>query len=214
MKSVLEKIFDRLPYHSLENLKFVHMLIVAGVLSMGVLAGYYFFVYEDKQVEYASLEQKKVSTRNKLAKYKKAVSQMDVVVKQVATLEGTLVEKKRQLPLPEEIPDLLNKLSDVAGFLGLQILNFKMGEAKDNDFYKEIPVTITFSGEYYRTAGFFDMLQSLLRLVNISDLKMEIKPAKKIKKDATGKTELQDVDRLQTSIKANTYAYIEGAEVL
>jgi len=207
---MMDKIFDKLPYDSMANVKFIHMVVVALVIAGIVLGCYNFLLYDSMKQEYAALEQKKVDMENKLVRYQSEVAQKEALTKQVATLAGTLVERKRQLPLPEEIPTLLNKMADVAEFLGLRILEFKMGDAADNEFYKEIPMTISLMGDFYRTAGFFDTMQSLLRLVNVSDLKMEMSPFKQVSKGEDGERIVDDVDKLKTSIEAKTYAYIES----
>jgi Tfp pilus assembly protein PilO len=136
----------------------------------------------------------------------------EAITKQVAALFGTLGEKKRQLPLAEEIPLLIHKIADIGDFLGVDIVSFKLAPATKSDFYKSIPVSVTINGGYYQTAGFFDSLQNLLRVVNVRSFEMNMRPAIKIVINEDGEKEQESVSTLQTKIVADTFAYIEGSE--
>lgn len=208
----MDKIFDKIPYDKLEKFQKTHAIMVGAALVLGVFILYYMMVYSPYQEEYNQLEAKLTQTKQKLKRYELEVAQKDLITKQVATLAGTLVERKRQLPLVRQLPTLLNKISDVGRFLDVNITEFRLDEATEKRFYKEIPITMTITGDYYRTAGFFDTLQSLLRMVNISKLKMV---RQKIDVSAIG--DLGEAQRdqklmLRTDIQAKTFAYIEGSE--
>jgi len=71
---------------------------------------------------------------------------------------------------------------------------------------------VTISGDYYKTAGFFDSLQNLLRVVNVKSFEMNMRPAIKIVINEDGEKEQESVSTLQTEITADTFAYIEGSE--
>ena len=72
--------------------------------------------------------------------------------------------------------------------------------------------TLTIVGNFHQTAGFFDSLQNLLRVVKVTTFKMDMQPAVKIVINEDGEKEQEKVKALQTKITANTFAYIEGSE--
>jgi len=84
--------------------------------------------------------------------------------------------------------------------------------ATSSEFYKSIPMSVTINGSYYKTAGFFDSLQNLLRVVNVKKFEMNMRPAVKLVINEDGEKERENVDTLQTIITADTFAYIEGSE--
>ena len=135
-----------------------------------------------------------------------------MITAEVAAIRGTLQEKKRHLPLSREIPGLLSQVSEVANFLGVEILSFRLRPAVTKDFYKEIPISLTVYGDYYRTVGFFDSLQSLLRLLDVSNFRMDMKDVQEVVRGEDGEMLLENVPRLQTTVEAITFAYIEGSE--
>jgi Tfp pilus assembly protein PilO len=172
----------------------------------------FFVAFSPNAEEKAKLEKKLAGTEKKLERYLAEGAKKEAITKQVAALFGTLGEKKRQLPLAEEIPLMIHKISDIGDFLGVDIVSFKLNPAKSEGFYKTIPMSLTIVGTYYQTAGFFDSLQNLLRMVNIESFKMDMRQSIKIVVNEDGEKEQESVQALQTVITANTFAYIEGSE--
>lgn len=208
----LNQIFDKIPYETFANFKPAHYIGMAAGFSLVIFGAMFFIVFSPNAEQKAQLEKTLVETEQKLELYLVEGAKKEVITKQVAALFGTLGEKKRQLPLAEEIPLLIHKIADIADFLGVDIVSFKLEPATSEDFYKSIPISVTISGSYYKTAGFFDSLQNLLRVVNVKSFKMDMKPAIKIVINEDGEKEQENIDALQTEITANTFAYIEGSE--
>jgi Tfp pilus assembly protein PilO len=208
----LNKIFDKIPYETFANFKPAHYWGMAGGFALVIFFAWFFLGFSPNAEEKAALDKKLAETEKKLALYLAEGAKKDAITKQVAALFGTLGEKKRQLPLAEEIPLLIHKISDIGNFLGVDIVSFKLEPAKSADFYKAIPVSVTISGSYYKTAGFFDSLQNLLRVVTVKSFEMNMRPATKIVINEDGEKEQESVNTLQTKITADTFAYIEGSE--
>jgi len=208
----LNKIFDKLPYETFANFKPAHYVGIFAALFAIICGGMYFAVLSPNAEEKAQLDQKLDATEKKLEHYLAEGAKKEGITKQVAALFGTLGEKKRQLPLAEEIPHLIHKISNIGDFLGVDIVSFKMKPAKKEDFYKSIPVSMTIVGNYNQTAGFFDSLQNLLRVVKVTGFSMDMKSTPKIVVDKNGDKRKKNIKSLQTNITANTFAYIEGSE--
>ena len=208
----LNKIFDKIPYDTLANFKPAHYLGMTLAIVVVICGAMFFMVFSPNAEEKAQLDKKLVETEKKLERYLAEGAKKEAITKQVAALLGTLGEKKRQLPLAEEISLLIHKISDIGDFLGVDIVAFKMEPASKEEFYKSIPMSVTINGSYYNTAGFFDSLQSLLRVVNVESFQMDRRSAVKIVVNEDGEKVQENVDTLETKIKANTFAYIEGSE--
>jgi Tfp pilus assembly protein PilO len=208
----LNKIFDKIPYDTFANFKSGHYFGIFAGFSLVICGAMFFLVFSPNAEEKATLNKKLAETEKKLELYLAEGAKKEAITKQVASLFGTLGEKKRQLPLAEEIPLLIHKISDIGDFLGIDIVSFNLEPAASADFYKSIPLSVTISGSYYQTAGFFDSLQNLLRVVNVKSFQMNMRPAIKIVVNEDGEKEQESVDVLQTIITADTFAYIEGSE--
>ena len=208
----LNKILDKIPYETFANFKPAHYLGMAAGLSLVIFGAMFFLFFSPNAEEKAALDKKLAETEQKLATYLAEGAKKEAMTKQVASLFGTLGEKKRQLPLNEEIPLLIHKISDIGDFLGVDIVSFKLEPAVKGDFYRSIPMSVTISGTYYKTAGFFDSLQNLLRVINVKTFEMKMRPAIKLVINEDGEKEQESIDSLQTEITADTFAYIEGSE--
>jgi Tfp pilus assembly protein PilO len=208
----LNKILDKIPYETFANFKPAHYLGMAAGFSLVIFGAMFFLFFSPNMEEKAALDKKLAETEKKLELYLAEGAKKEAMTKQVAALFGTLGEKKRQLPLAEEIPLLIHKIADIGDFLGVDIVSFKMSPAKNGSFYKSIPLSVTVTGSYYRTAGFFDSLQNLLRVVKVKNFQMNMRSATKIVINEDGEKEQESFDQIQTEITANTFAYIEGSE--
>lgn len=209
----LNKLFDKIPYGTFANFTPAYFWGMGAALVVAIVAASYFLLLNPNIDEMAQLDNKIEEASKKLDLYLTEGAKKEAITKEVAALSGTLVEKKRQLPLASEVPQLIHKIADIGELLGLDIVAFKLEPAKDNDFYKSIPLSVTVAGNYYQTAGFFDALQNLLRVVNIEKFTMGLKPGFKIVTNEEGEPEQEQIEILQTEISASTFAYIEGSEL-
>ncbi len=208
----LNKLFDKIPYETFANFKPAHYFGIFAGLAVAIVGLWFYLGFSPNAEEKAKLDKQLAETEIKLALYLAEGAKKEAITKQVAALFGTLGEKKRQLPMAEEIPLLIHKISDIGDFLGVDIVSFKLAPAQSKGFYKSISVSLTISGNYYQTAGFFDSLQNLLRVVNVKQFTMNRGKATKIVVNEDGEKEQKSVDALRTQITASTFAYIEGSE--
>jgi len=210
----LNKLFDKIPYGTFANFIPAHYWGMGAGVVVAIVAASYFLLLSPNIDEMAQLEKKVEETEKKLDLYVTEGAKRESLTKEVAALSGTLVEKKRQLPLANEIPSLIYKIADIGEFLGLDIVSFKLAPSKKKDFYKSIPVSVTIAGSYYQTAGFFDSLQNLLRVVKVENFEMNMKPGFRTIVNEEGKKEQEQFEILQTEITVNTFAYIDGSELI
>lgn len=110
-----------------------------------------------------------------------------------AEMEFKVVMKK--LPEKTEIPSLLSSVSQSGRDAGLEFLLFQPKPERNKDFYAEIPVSITVTGNYHNVALFFDKVARLSRIVNIEDINM---------------TAAKGGNTLETSCTAVTYRFVEA----
>ena len=116
----------------------------------------------------------------------------------------------------EEYSESSSDTSSLESQIGIGALidkRAKLEESIEKKFYKEIPITMTIAGVYYRTAGFFDTLQGLLRMVNISKLIMERKTVQVPEVGEYCEIKRKGQKMVVTEIKAKTFAFIEGSEI-
>jgi len=182
---------------------------VGGVIVVIFAALYFFLLHETILEEIDTQETRKEEATKKLETYRAGIAQESVVRDLLATVIGKLSERKTQMPSDTELPRLLNRVADFGKILDVNILSFQLNPGTKKDFYKVIPLSISFHADYSNTAGFFDALQNLLQLVKIDSLSMRLSSVAMLGTDEDGELALIPTFRLQTSIDVTTYAYID-----
>ncbi|MEJ2155193.1 MAG: type 4a pilus biogenesis protein PilO [Desulfobacteraceae bacterium] len=133
-----------------------------------------------------------------LAKAKKNAEQLNDWRAKMRKKEVRYKTVMKALPEKQEIPSLLAGVSQAGKDAGLEFLLFTPKKENAKEFYAEIPVDISVSGNYHQVATFFDKVSSLPRIVNIRNIKMT--PQKSTSSGAAD---------LTTTCQAVTYQFIE-----
>lgn len=202
----MDSLFDRLPYDELAKIKFAHLLGGAFGVGLSLFAAFYFTLYSSLQDEFAERKKERDTAQQKLRNDQRTIAEKKRIHTNLVTLEGELFQVKRQMPRRKDIAGFLKQVSDLGVAMGLEVLLIERQPEQTKDFYKVIPIKIQVEGGFYMTVGFFDAIQNLLRLIDITDLNME----SKTKSGGEGKK--QKSVTTQTSSMAVTYSYINGSE--
>lgn len=147
-------------------------LVVIGLL--GVVAIFYVYVItpqhetiEALQADLAKLDEEIRATTIK-------VQHLDELTAANKQLEIELAKKKERLPPEEEAVSLLKQLSDVGVRLGLDIKLWKPGTQVEDPskLFIRMPVSVEVAGGYHTAAMFFDRINKLPAIINVSDVRM------------------------------------------
>jgi type IV pilus assembly protein PilO len=135
-----------------------------------VIVGYYYLYYREASQQITTLETQLASLRSKIKEQEVIAGNLRSFQEEVTRLENQLTLLLEQLPNSAEIPSLLKSVSDLGKESGLEFLKFApSGEAK-KDFYAEIPVTISVTGDYHSFVLFADKVSHYPRIVNLSNI--------------------------------------------
>lgn len=133
-------------------------------------AGYYYLYYKAASQEIATLQTKLAELESKIKEQEVIAKNLPSFQAEVRRLEEQLGLLLDQLPNSAEIPSLLKNVSDLGRESGLDFLKFAPRGEVNKEFYAEIPVTISVTGEYHGFALFADKVSHLPRIVNLSDI--------------------------------------------
>ena len=203
----MNKIFDKLPYDALEDIKLLHLL--AGVVGIGlaIIVTYYFTLFSATNTELNGLVKKKETAERALKRRNAIVRKGDLTEKDLARVSNKLDAYKKQMPVTDDLPRLLKKVSGFGENRKIELLNFELSEGSVKDFYKEIPLQIRMRGDLWSTLDFFEYMQNLLQLVSFEGLSLETKKVPVMgPSGATGQNDYL----LQTVMTVKTFSYIEG----
>lgn len=167
------------------------------LIAILVLGGYAWMFYQPARTELEAARAKERDLERKVSEVRAIVANLDAFQHEIADLEQKLKQALRQLPDSKELPGLLTDVSSLGKDAGLEFKSFRPQDEISRDFYAEVPIQIEFSGDYHDIARFFDKVSKLPRIVNVSELNMEI-----ASQDA-------ETTRLRVKGEATTFRFIE-----
>jgi len=175
----------------------VRLGAVAAIV-FGMIAGYYFLVYQVKAERLANLQGQAEALQRKLNKVRVVASNLAEFEAEVTRLERDLSQAVKQLPNKKHFEDLLRDISTAGKKVGVTIKSIERTKEVAHSFYAEVPFMLEIEGEYHDIARFFEQLAALPRIVNMGA--MEIKVASESDLGTT----------LKIKGTATTFRFIEG----
>ena len=172
-----------LPKFDLEVLRTVpvmHKVTMVGIV-MGLIIlmfydnyGVLFESWTDKNNKIAVLQAEVAKLDTDIAGLTIKVQHLDELIAASKQLEIELAKKKERLPPQEEAVMLLKQLSDLGVRLGLDIRLWKPGNTVEDPskLFVRMPVNVEVAGGYHTAALFFDRINKMPRIMNVSDLRM------------------------------------------
>ncbi len=143
--------------------KIVAVLLVCAV----VWGGGYYFIIKDKQAELKTLEQKEVQLKQEFeTKQAKAVN-LEAYKEQLAEMRVMFASMLEQLPKKSEVPELLVDVTRTGLINGLEFELFQPQGERPVDFYAELPIQMTVTGNYHQFGEFLSGLAALSCIVTM-----------------------------------------------
>ena len=121
-------------------------------------------------------------------KYLRAVN-LDAYKIQMKEMQESFGAMLRQLPSKTEVDDLLVDISQTGLSSGIEFKLFKPGNEKFVDFYAELPIQMTMTGNYHQFGTFVSGVASLPRIVTLHNIEIKSeKESGQLTMDMTAKT--------------------------
>ncbi len=171
------------------------MIIYFGTITI-LIGAFVYFSYLPKYKTVDKLNQNYDKLEQQLTTAKIKATQLEKFRNNMKKEEKDYRRVMKALPQKQEIPDLLESISEAGQVVGLEFLLFQPKAEIKKDFYAEIPVSIQVAGNYHNVGLFFDRVSNLPRIVTMQGIKM---------------TPLKGGDKLITSCSAITYKFVEEA---
>ena len=175
--------------------KVQRMMIYFGTITI-LIGAFVYFSFLPKYKTIDKLNQNYVKLEQLLATAKRNAMQLGKFRNKMKKVEKEFRLVMKALPEKQEIPALLESISEAGQVVGLDFLLFQPKAEIQKDFYAEIPVSIQVAGNYHNVGLFFDRVSNLPRIVTIQGIKM---------------SPLKGGHKLITSCSAVTYKFIEEA---
>ncbi|MAL99515.1 type 4a pilus biogenesis protein PilO [Hydrocarboniclastica marina] len=164
-----------------------------------VLGGGYWFMVKDQYLKLEQVDSREAELREQYENKAHRVANLDIYKRQMEEMEETFGALVRQLPSDTEVPGLLEDITNTALGSGLDLQQIQLQPEIQRDFYVELPINISVTGDYHELGAFVSSVAGLPRIVTLHDF--EITP---VDDKASGS------DQLSMKVIARTYRYKSG----
>ncbi len=150
----------------------IQKLAILGALVVVIVTLYYFVWHVDYDKTLTKRKDDLREVKTELVNRKAIAKEKDKLKREVARLKKQLEEAKKRLPTSAEVDKLLITLDDLGRENGLNFTTFQPDKSKSKSLYSEVPVKLSFKGNYHHILRFFDEVSKLDRIISISSLKI------------------------------------------
>lgn len=179
-------------------------MAVAMICVAVAFLGYWFDISDQLNVLNEARQREEALKKDFEDKHSKAVN-LEAYRSQMKEMEESFGTMLRQLPSKTEVADLLVDITQTGLASGLTFELFKPEKEAPQEFYVELPITITVSGDYHQFGAFVSVVAALPRIVTLHDIS--------IKKGNTGSKNGGGGGPLLMQATAKTYRYLGEEEI-
>lgn len=172
-------------------------ILIFAVVAVSLFGIFWVAVYWRLDGQLSDLEDEYDRLQGEREKYEDKLDDQ-VSREELQKLRQDIQVTEDKLPSTTQLPKLLKNIHNKAKTAGLEILNFQRKPEQSKKYYVEIPVAMEMQGTYGELTNFLKFVRNMNRIVNVQDLKLELKDR------ATGE--------LVVTGSATTYRYREDAQ--
>ncbi|GBE41530.1 Pilus assembly protein, PilO [bacterium BMS3Bbin09] len=163
--------------NTIKNIPFNFQVIISVLPPLILIVAFVFLIYIPKDKENNELDLKITTLNTEIADSEEKVKRLDALIAENKVLKERLAKLRKQLPEEKEVSVLLKQISELGLRSGLDIILWKPEPRKTDPegLYVEIPVNVEVMTNYHQLGVFFSHISRLQRLVNISDIMLDVK---------------------------------------
>jgi type IV pilus assembly protein PilO len=157
------------------NIKDLPYLAQIGIVALVILllaAGAYVFALQPleraNQADALTLKSKQAEVAQ-LRPYKAKLAELNA---QADALKVQMEAQRKIVPEEKEVPSLITQVERESVAAGVEVRRYTPKDTSTKEYYVEVPFEIDVDGPFYAVLNFYDRLQKLERIVNVSKLTM------------------------------------------
>ncbi|MGH7742295.1 MAG: type 4a pilus biogenesis protein PilO [Candidatus Eiseniibacteriota bacterium] len=160
--------------------------LLGGVAALGVLGVFFlthFFAlcYPNQTEKLNSLKAEYEKKSTELARARASVADLPRFEAEYDQLHERWIMAAELLPADKELPTLLRKVTLAAEETGCRFVTFRPGATRSAQYYSEMPMQISITGDYHAVGSFLAELANMRRIITVSG--MHLKPTPKSSAD-------------------------------
>jgi type IV pilus assembly protein PilO len=157
---------------SFKELPYVAQIGIVALVIIILAAGAYFFALEPlskaNQADALTLKAKQAEIAQ-LSPFKAKLAELNA---QAADLQVKMEAQRKVVPEEKEVPAFITLVENESVAAGVEVRRYQPKDTASKEYYVEVPFEIDVDGPYYSVLNFYDRLQKLERIVNVSHLAM------------------------------------------
>ena len=163
------------------------------VLFLALLAGGYYYHLDTLANQLQDAESRELDLRRQFERKSFEVENLEAYKVQLEEMRESFGALVSQLPSDTEVPGLLEDISSKGELNGLRIETIDLRDEILEEFYVELPISISATGSYHDLGAFISGMAGLPRIVTLHDFEIEMSD--------------DDSANLDMNITARTYRY-------
>lgn len=192
-----------------EDIDFYNIATWPAYLKAGVVIGAGLIIYficnwlfiEGKLESLESLKAEETRLKNFFVGKQNQLINIDDYREQYEVIEKRLAKLTKKLPEANELPNLINQISQAGQASGLSFKEIKILPEKKFSYYVELPIKITAEGDYHKIGDFVSKVSSMPRVITFHDFKLD-----RVNKSP----ESGNDSNLKFEVLAKTYRYLHN----
>jgi len=157
---------------SFKELPYVAQIGLVALVIILLAAGAYLFSLEPlakaNQADALTLKSKQAEVAQ-LTPYKARLAELTA---QTETLKVQMEAQRKIVPEEKEVPAFITLIENESVAAGVEVRRYTPKDTTAKEYYVEVPFDIDVDGPYYSVLNFYERLQKLERIVNVSHLTM------------------------------------------
>ncbi|HEU4630422.1 MAG TPA: type 4a pilus biogenesis protein PilO [Gemmatimonadaceae bacterium] len=188
-------------------------MVLLGLLGIVAVAAYWYFYLDPRTKELATLETRIEDLRglNERAKLELARGDPESLRREALAFQQNLEAMRQLVPTSNEVPALLEQVSNAARRVGLEITGVEPSPVLPGDQFDTYRYKLTLTGEYHAVGAFLANVGSLTRIVAPVNLQLKPQPPQQQAQKAAGPVPPVTEQPLQTEFEIQTYVARAGA---
>lgn len=181
----------------------VRAIALALVFVLVAVLGYFFYL-TGKFDEGERLERQEQTLLREFEDKAADAAVLDQLREQREAMQVAFADLLQQLPGDTEVPALLEDITQTGLDAGLKFSVIDLEQERSAEFYRELPIAITVTGNYHDMGTFVSGVANLSRIVTLHDFSISPRQRGRDQEGAGGE--------LTMEIEARTYRYHDGVE--
>lgn len=157
---------------SFKEMPYVAQIGLVALVILLLTVGAYMFSLEPlakaNQADALTLKSKQAEIAQ-LTPYKAKLAELNA---QTETLRIQMEAQRQIVPEEKEVPAFITLVEHESAAAGVEVRRYTPRDITTKDYYVEVPFEIDVDGPYYSVLNFYDRVQKLERIVNVSHLTM------------------------------------------